>query len=112
MPYITQLLLPRRDNLGRAFGEGEYFAVSTSTPSALITDNGRRILLRINGRFYQLSHDELRAVLGLSAGLPGLGITVNHDRLRFEFAADNRIIELSAARLGQRLKKLSSHANR
>ncbi len=39
--------------------------MSTSTPSALITDNGRRILLRIHGHFYELSHDELRGVLGL-----------------------------------------------
>ena len=26
--------------------------------SALITDNGRRVLLRLQGRFYDLSHQE------------------------------------------------------
>ena len=45
-------------------------------PSALITDNGRRILLRIRGRCFELTPDELRSVLGLPEGPPGLAITI------------------------------------
>ncbi len=41
------------------------------TPSALITDQGRQIYLRIEGRFYQLSQEELRSLLGLPPVLPG-----------------------------------------
>ena len=77
----------------------------TSSPSALVTDKGQRVLLRIQGRIYELSQEELRAALGLPAGPPGLGITINRDRLRFEFAVDNHTVELSAAQLHRRLSK-------
>ncbi|HKI32551.1 MAG TPA: hypothetical protein VKA46_11835 [Gemmataceae bacterium] len=76
-----------------------------ASPSALITDNGRRVLLRIQGRYYELTQQELRALLGLPAGPPGLGITIDRDRLRFEFAADSRTVEMSAGQLRRRLAK-------
>jgi hypothetical protein len=47
----------------------------------------------------------LRALLGLLAGPPGLGITIVHNRFRFEFVADNLTIELSAEQLQRRLVK-------
>jgi hypothetical protein len=74
-----------------------------SPPSALITDRGERVLLRIRGRYYELSHQQLRSLFGLPAGPPGLGITIDQDRLCFEFAADNRTIEMSAGQLHRRL---------
>jgi hypothetical protein len=76
-----------------------------TSPSALITDQGQRVLLRVQGRFYELSQEELRSLLGLPAGSPGLGISIDGDRLRFEFAADDRTIELSAGQLHRRLAK-------
>jgi hypothetical protein len=76
-----------------------------SAPSALVTDMGRRIQLRLEGRFYEISQDELRTLLGVSAGPAGLGITIHRDRLRFEFAADEQSVELSAAQLHRRLNK-------
>jgi hypothetical protein len=76
-----------------------------SLPSALITDQGRRVPLRIQGRFYELGQDELRALLGLPSGPPGLGITVEGSRLRFEFAADQQAVELSAGQLHRRLSR-------
>jgi hypothetical protein len=77
-----------------------------ASPSALITDKGRRVLIRIQGRHHELSHLELRALLDLPAGPPGLGITIDRDRLRFEFAGDNRTVEITAGRLSRRLTKL------
>ena len=80
-----------------------------SAPSALVTDQGRRIHLRIRGRLYERSQEELRALLGLPAGPPGLGITIVHNRFRFEFVADNQTIEMTAEQLHRRLaKQLSS----
>jgi hypothetical protein len=75
------------------------------SPSALITDQGRRVGLRMGGRLYELSQEELRSVLGLPAGSPGLGITIDHNRFRFEFAADHQTIELSVEQLHRRLAK-------
>jgi hypothetical protein len=75
------------------------------SPSALITDEGRRVGLRMHGRLYELSQEELRSVLGLPPGPPGLGITIDHNRFHFEFAADQRTIELSAEQLRRRLAK-------
>jgi hypothetical protein len=77
----------------------------SSSASALITDEGRRVLLRIGGRFYDLSQDELRTLLGLPSGPPGLGITIDRDCLRFEFASDTRTVEMSAGQLQRRLAK-------
>ena len=74
-------------------------------PSALITDKGQRVLLRLQGQFYELSHQELRSVLGLPTGAPGLGISIDGDRIRFEFPTEHRTIELSAAQLHRRLAK-------
>jgi hypothetical protein len=76
-----------------------------SIPSALITDQGQRVLLRLLGRFYELSQEDLRTVLGLPLGPPGLGITIDHDRLRFEFAADDQTKEISAGQLQRRLAR-------
>ena len=76
-----------------------------SAPSALITDEGRRVHLRIHGRHYELSQDDLRALLGLAAGPPGLGITIDKDRLQFEFARDNQTIEMSSGQLQRRLER-------
>ena len=77
--------------------------MARASASALVTDEGRRVLLRVCGRYFELSQPELREVLGLSAGPLGVGITVNHDRLHFEFVEDNQVIELSAAQLHRRL---------
>lgn len=73
--------------------------------SALITDEGRRVLLRLQGRHYELSQPELRTLLGLPAGPLGLGITIDRDRVRFEFAADNQTVETSTGQLRRRLAK-------
>jgi len=77
----------------------------SSSPSALITDQGHRVLLRIQGKFYELSQEELRSVLGLPPGPLGLGITIERDCLRFEFAADKQTVEVSARQLDRRLAK-------
>lgn len=74
-------------------------------PSALITDQGQRILLRVEGQFYELSQQELRSLLGLPTGSPGLGISIDGDRLHFEFTADHQTVELSAGQLHRRLTK-------
>jgi hypothetical protein len=58
----------------------------------LITDQGQRVLLRIRGRLFQLNQEELRMALGLPPGPPGLGITVDRNRFRFEFLGDQRSI--------------------
>jgi hypothetical protein len=79
-----------------------------ASPSALITDNGRRVLLRLGGQFYELSQPELRDLLGLPAGSQGLGISIDGNHLRFEFTADHRTIELSAGQLQRRLAKQRS----
>jgi hypothetical protein len=76
-----------------------------SAPSALITDEGRRVLLRVQGHFYELSQDELRALLGLPPGPPGLGITIDGRRLCFEFGVDGQCVEMSAGQLHRRLTK-------
>jgi hypothetical protein len=76
-----------------------------SPPSALVTDGGQRVLLRIQGRHYELSQQELRTLLGLPAGPPGLGISIDHDRLLFEFAGDDRSVEMSAGQLHRLLAK-------
>jgi hypothetical protein len=47
----------------------------------------------------------LRNVLGLPPDPPGLGITIDRNRFRFEFAADQQTIELSAEQLHRRLAK-------
>jgi hypothetical protein len=75
------------------------------SPSALITDQGRRVGLRIRGRHFQLSQEELRGLLGLPPGLPGLGITIDSNRFCFESPADQKTVELSAEQLKRRLAK-------
>jgi hypothetical protein len=79
-----------------------------SAPSALITDQGQRVLLRIQGQYYELSQPELRTLLGLPAGPPGLGITIDGGRLCFEFAGDQQTVEMSAGQLQRRLAKQST----
>jgi len=81
---------------------------SHAPPSALITDQGQRILLRLQGQFYELSQAELRSLLRLPAGPPGLGISIEGDRLTFEFSADEQTIELTAGQLQRRLAKQAS----
>ncbi|HEV3079252.1 MAG TPA: hypothetical protein VGY66_05710 [Gemmataceae bacterium] len=79
--------------------------MSNAQPSALITDNGQKILLRIQGKFYELSQEELRTLLDLPPDPPGLGITIDRGSLRFEFPADNQTVEMTAERLQRRLAK-------
>ena len=79
-----------------------------STASALITEQGRRILLRVRGRYYELSQEALRAALGIPGGPPGLGITIDRDQFTFEFAGDDRLVEMSVAQLHRRLAKQTS----
>ncbi len=86
--------------------------MARSATSALVTDMGRRIQLRLEGRFYEISQDELRTLLGVSAGPAGLGITIDRDRLRFEFAADEQSVEMSAAQLHRQLNKIRRTRNR
>lgn len=75
-----------------------------SNPSALITNKGQRVLLRLDGRVHELTQSELRTVLGLSAGAPGLGISIDRDRLTFEF--DEQTVEVTERQLQRRLAKL------
>jgi hypothetical protein len=79
--------------------------MTAPAPSALITDQGQRVLLRIRGRLFQLNQEELRLALGLPPGPPGLGITVDRNRFRFEFVGDHRSIEMTAEQLQRRLAK-------
>jgi hypothetical protein len=79
--------------------------MNRSSTSALVTDNGRRVLLRLQGRFYQITQEELRIALGLPAGPAGLGITIDGDRLVFEFPGDDQVAEVSATQLQRRLAK-------
>lgn len=78
--------------------------MSYQPPSALITEEGRRVLLRIRGRFYELTREELRLLLGVPPGPLDLGITVDGERLQFEFA-DHREIDSSAEQLRRRVAK-------
>ncbi len=75
-------------------------------PSALISDKGKRVHFRLQGRLYEVGQDELRALLGLPPGPSGLGITVVQNRFRFEFAMDRQEVEISAAQLRRRLTEL------
>jgi hypothetical protein len=79
--------------------------MSRLAPSALVIDQGRRVLLRIGGRLYEVTQEERRAVLGLPAGPPGLGITIDGNRLCFEFGSDDQEEEISADQLQRRLAK-------
>ncbi len=63
------------------------------------------MLLRLEGRFYELTQEDLRSLLGLRPGPPGLGITIDRGRVRFEFAADKQSIVLSSEQLQRRLAK-------
>ena len=80
-----------------------------STTSALVTDKGRRVLLRINGRHYELDQADLRSLLGLPDGPPGVGITIDRDRLHFEFAADRQSVKITTAQLHRRLTKQAAN---
>jgi hypothetical protein len=82
--------------------------MSHTSPSALITDQGTRVLLRLEGHFYELDQLTLRALLGLRDGPPGLGISIDRDRLTFEFADDEQAVEVSASDLRRRIAKHSS----
>jgi hypothetical protein len=75
------------------------------TASALVTDQGKRVHIRLQGRFYEISQEELRTLLGLPVGSPGLGISIDNGRFCFEFAADDKTVELSARQLERRLAK-------
>ena len=80
--------------------------ITTQTPPcALVIDLGRRVLLCVQGRYHELSQQELRTLLGIPSGPPGLGITIERGRLRFEFAADDQTIKLSAGQIHRRLAK-------
>ena len=79
--------------------------MAKAAPSALITDKGQRVQLRLQGQYYDLSHQELCNLHGLPAGAPGLGISIDSNRLRFEFTADQRTVEMSAAQLQRRLAR-------
>jgi hypothetical protein len=109
------MLLPKCDNLGQPFDPGRYArfesarlrgsSTSQSFPSALITDGGRRVLLRLQGRCYDLSYQELRGLLGPPEGSPGLGISIDGDVLQFEFPADQQAVEVTAGQLSRRLAR-------
>jgi len=75
------------------------------SPSALVTDQGQRVLFRIQDRFFELPQEELRAILGLPPGPAGLGVTIDQDRFCFEFAADNESREIPVKQLYRRLAR-------
>jgi hypothetical protein len=79
--------------------------MASTPPSALILDQGKRVLLRVGGRCYEMTQQSLRQVLGLPQGPAGLGITIDRARLHFEFPGDERSITVTAAQLRQRLAK-------
>jgi hypothetical protein len=81
-------------------------AVRTS-PSALVVDKGRRVLLRLPRGHYDVTQQELRSVLGVLPGPPGLGITIDRNRFYFDFA-DDQSVEISAGTLARRLAGLGS----
>jgi hypothetical protein len=81
--------------------------MANSSPSALITDHGARVLLRLGGHIFSLTQPELRQILELPDGPLGLGITIDRDRLHFEFSADHRSATITAAQLRHRLAKRS-----
>ena len=64
------------------------------------------MLLRVKGRIYTLSQPELRQLLNLPEGPAGLGITIDRDRLHFEFAGDDGTVTITEAQLHRRLAKL------
>jgi len=74
-------------------------------PSALVTEEGRSVRFRIQGKYFEVNHAQLRSMLGLPPGPRGVGITIDRDRLQFQFPADNQFVELSAAQLFRRLSK-------
>ena len=87
--------------------------MSSSTSTALITNQGRQVLLQVFGKLYSLSQDELRAVLKLPEGAPGLGISIDGDSISFEFVDGNHTVELSTTQLKRRLAKhLSKNTRR
>ena len=77
--------------------------MSSLPSSAIITDQGQRVMLRIRGSVYELGQEELCGLLGFPPGPPGLGITVDHERFCFEFTGDQRTMEVSAGQLRSRL---------
>jgi hypothetical protein len=79
--------------------------MTSASPSALITDRGARVQLRLRGHYYELTQPALRHALDLPEGPPGLGITIDGDRLQFEFAGDNRSVTVTASQLQRRLSK-------
>ena len=81
--------------------------MASAAPSALITEQGSRVLLRLGGRYYELTQPTLQRVLDLPEGSSGLGITIDGDRLCFEFAGDDQSVTISAAQLARRLAKHS-----
>jgi hypothetical protein len=80
--------------------------MASSSTSALIVDKGRKVMLRLEGCFYELSQESLREVLGVLEGPLGLGISIDQNRLRFEFAGEEKAIEMTAAQLRRRLARL------
>jgi hypothetical protein len=64
-------------------------------------------LLRLSRGYYDVTQQELRTLLGVLPGPPGLGITIDRDRFHFEFA-DDQSVEISAGTLGKRLAGLTS----
>jgi hypothetical protein len=83
--------------------------MSDRMPSALVTDQGRRVHLRLNGRLFEIDQGDLRALLGIPAGPPGLGITIERDRIQIEFAADGISVKMSAPQLSRKLAKQTAN---
>jgi hypothetical protein len=82
----------------------DYAIMNDYSVSALITDGGEKVHLRLEGRIYQLTLSELRQVLDLPEGPSGLGITVDRGRFQFEFA-DNQSVALTTGQLRRRLAR-------
>ena len=78
--------------------------MASSSPSALITDDGASVLFRLDGPLYQLSQPALRQALGLHDGPLGLGITIDRRRLHFEFV-DDHSLTLTSSELRRRLAR-------
>lgn len=79
-----------------------------TAPSALVIDQGKRVLLRIDGKYFNIDQNDLRQLLGLPAGKPGVGIRINAQRFSFEFC-DEDPVELTAKQMLNRLAKATTH---
>ena len=71
------------DSLGKTIHEQEIGSWPSCLLPGTITDNGQRVLLRIQGRIYDLTQEGSAYLISLPPGRDGLGITIERNRFRF-----------------------------